>query len=287
MAEDAPRHRKREDDESQLDVHAGEAERKKARNLERKDYESSLRKLHVKLVELQEWVRHEGKKVCIVFEGRDGAGKGGTIKAITARVSPRIFRVVALPAPTEREKSQMYIQRYLPHLPAGGEVVIFDRSWYNRAGVERVMGFCSDEDAKRFLGVVPQVEKTMVDSGVILLKYWLEVSPEEQEKRLKARIDDGRKIWKLSKMDLKSFARWDDYTRARDEMFMATDTAWAPWFVARSDDKRRARLNIIEHLLANIPYEDVPREKVKLPKRHTRAADRASRLPLKIVAEVH
>jgi polyphosphate kinase len=287
MAEDAPRHRKREDDESQLDVHAGEAERKKARNLERKDYESSLRKLHVKLVELQEWVRHEGKKICIVFEGRDGAGKGGTIKAITARVSPRIFRVVALPAPTEREKSQMYIQRYLPHLPAGGEVVIFDRSWYNRAGVERVMGFCSDEDAKRFLGVVPQVEKTMVDSGVILLKYWLEVSPEEQEKRLKARIDDGRKIWKLSKMDLKSFARWDDYTRARDEMFMATDTAWAPWFVARSDDKRRARLNIIEHLLANIPYEDVPREKVKLPKRHTRAADRASRLPLKIVAEVH
>jgi polyphosphate kinase len=287
MAEDAPRHRKREDDESQLDVHAGEAERKKARNLERKDHESSLRKLHVKLVELQEWVRHEGKKICIVFEGRDGAGKGGTIKAITARVSPRIFRVVALPAPTEREKSQMYIQRYLPHLPAGGEVVIFDRSWYNRAGVERVMGFCSDEDAKRFLGVVPQVEKTMVDSGVILLKYWLEVSPEEQEKRLKARIDDGRKIWKLSKMDLKSFARWDDYTRARDEMFMATDTAWAPWFVARSDDKRRARLNIIEHLLANIPYEDVPREKVKLPKRHIRAADRASRLPLKIVAEVH
>jgi polyphosphate kinase 2 len=287
MAEDAPRHRKREDDEAQLDVHASEAERKKARNLERKDYESSLRKLHVKLVELQEWVRHEGKKVCIVFEGRDGAGKGGTIKAITARVSPRIFRVVALPAPTEREKSQMYIQRYLPHLPAGGEVVIFDRSWYNRAGVERVMGFCSDEDAKRFLGVVPQVEKTMVDSGVILLKYWLEVSPEEQEKRLKARIDDGRKIWKLSKMDLKSFARWDDYTRARDEMFMATDTAWAPWFVARSDDKRRARLNIIEHLLANIPYEDVPREKVKLPKRHTRASDRASRLPLKIVAEVH
>ena len=287
MPEDAPRHRKREDDEAQLDVRAGEADRKKARNLERKDYESSLRKLHVKLVELQEWVRHEGKKICIVFEGRDGAGKGGTIKAITARVSPRIFRVVALPAPTEREKSQMYIQRYLPHLPAGGEVVIFDRSWYNRAGVERVMGFCSDEDAKRFLGVVPQVEKTMVDSGVILLKYWLEVSPEEQEKRLKARIDDGRKIWKLSKMDLKSFARWDDYTRARDEMFMATDTAWAPWFVARSDDKRRARLNIIEHLLANIPYEDVPREKVKLPKRHVRAADRASRLPLKIVAEVH
>ena len=287
MAEHTYKNRKREDENAQLDVRGEEAGRKGARNLERKDYESSLRKLHVKLVELQEWVRHEGKKICIVFEGRDGAGKGGTIKAITARVSPRIFRVVALPAPTEREKSQMYIQRYLPHLPSGGEVVIFDRSWYNRAGVERVMGFCSDEDAKRFLGVVPEVEKAMVDLGIILLKYWLEVSPEEQEKRLKARIDDGRKIWKLSKMDLKSFARWDDYTRARDEMFMATDTAWAPWFVARSDDKRRARLNIIEHLLASIPYEDVPREKVKLPKRHTRAADRASRLPLKIVAEVH
>jgi polyphosphate kinase 2 len=287
MAERTYRNRKHEDGDAQLDVRGDEADEKGARNLKRKDYESSLRKLHVKLVELQEWVRHEGKKICIVFEGRDGAGKGGTIKAITARVSPRIFRVVALPAPTEREKSQMYIQRYLPHLPSGGEVVIFDRSWYNRAGVERVMGFCTDEDAKRFLGIVPQVEKAMVDSGVILLKYWLEVSPEEQENRLKARIDDGRKIWKLSKMDLKSFARWDDYTRARDDMFMATDTAWAPWFVARSDDKRRARLNIIEHLLANIPFADVPREKVKLPKRHTRAADRASRLPLKIIAEVH
>ena len=287
MAEHTYRNRKREDEDAQLDVRADVADRKRARNLERKDYESSLRKLHVKLVELQEWVRYESKKICIVFEGRDGAGKGGTIKAITARVSPRIFRVVALPAPTEREKSQMYIQRYLPHLPSGGEVVIFDRSWYNRAGVERVMGFCTDEDAKRFLGVVPQVEKAMVDSGIILLKYWLEVSPEEQEKRLSARIDDGRKIWKLSKMDLKSFTRWDDYTRARDEMFMATDTSWAPWFVARSDDKRRARLNIIEHLLASIPYEDVPRAKVKLPKRHTRAADRAARLPLKIIAEVH
>jgi polyphosphate kinase 2 len=287
MAEHTYKNRKRENGGAQLDVGADDAHEKRARNLERKDYESDLRKLHVKLVELQEWVRHEGKKICIVFEGRDGAGKGGTIKAITARVSPRIFRVVALPAPTEREQSQMYIQRYLPHLPSGGEVVIFDRSWYNRAGVERVMGFCTQEDAKRFLGVVPQVEKAMVDSGIVLLKYWLEVSPEEQEKRLRARIDDGRKIWKLSKMDLKSFARWDDYTRARDEMFMATDTSWAPWFVARSDDKRRARLNIIEHLLASIPYEDVPRTKVKLPKRRTRAADRVSRLPLKIIAEVH
>jgi polyphosphate kinase len=256
-------------------------------NLERKEYERKLRKLHVKLVELQEWVRHEGKKICIIFEGRDGAGKGGAIKAITARVSPRVFRVVALPAPTEREKSQMYIQRYLPHLPSGGEIVIFDRSWYNRAGVERVMGFCTDEDAKRFLGIAPEVEKAMVDSGIVLLKYWLEVSPEEQEKRLQARIDDGRKLWKLSKMDLKSFSRWDDYTRARDEMFMATDTAWAPWFVAHSDDKRRARLNIIEHLLASIPYERLPRSKVTLPKRHIAASSKTHRLPLKIVPEVY
>ena len=255
--------------------------------LERKDYEAKLRELHVRLVELQDWVRHEGKKICVVFEGRDGAGKGGVIKAITARVSPRVFRVVALPAPTEREKSQMYIQRYLPHLPAGGEVVIFDRSWYNRAGVERVMGFCTEEEAKRFLRIVPQVEKAMVNSGVILLKYWLEVSPEEQEKRLEARIDDGRKTWKLSQMDLKSFARWDDYTRVRDEMFMATDTAWAPWFVARSDDKRRARLNVIEHLLASIPYERVPRAKVKLPSRRIAKADRTPRLPLKYIAEVY
>jgi polyphosphate kinase len=255
--------------------------------LKRKDYEDRLRELHVRLVELQDWVRHEGKKVCIVFEGRDGAGKGGAIKAITARVSPRVFRVVALPAPTEREKSQMYIQRYLPHLPAGGEVVIFDRSWYNRAGVERVMGFCTEEEARRFLSVAPQVEKTIIDSGVTLLKYWLEVSPEEQERRLKARIDDGRKTWKLSLMDLKSFARWDDYTRMRDEMFLATDTAWAPWFVARSDDKRRARLNIIEHLLASVPYKRVPRAKVKLPARHVAKADQTPRLPLKFIAEVN
>jgi polyphosphate kinase 2 len=255
--------------------------------LKRRDYEDKLRELHVKLVELQDWVRHEGKKICIVFEGRDGAGKGGAIKAITARVSPRVFRVVALPAPTEREKSQMYIQRYLPYLPAGGEIVIFDRSWYNRAGVERVMGFCTQEEAERFLSIAPHVEKAMVDSGIILLKYWLEVSPEEQEKRLKARIDDGRKTWKLTQMDLKSFTRWDDYTRARDAMFLATDTAWAPWFVARSDDKRRARLNIIEHLLASIPWERVPRAKVKLPSRHVAKADRSPRMPLKLIAEVN
>jgi polyphosphate kinase len=255
--------------------------------LKRKEYESKLRELHGKLVELQEWIRHAGKKVCIVFEGRDGAGKGGVIKAITERVSPRVFRVVALPAPTDREKSQMYIQRYLPHLPSGGEVVIFDRSWYNRAGVERVMGFCTEDEAKRFLAITPLVEKTMVESGIILLKYWLEVSPEEQERRLEARIDDRRKIWKLSKMDLLSFSRWDEYTDARDKMFIATDTAWAPWFIAHSDDKRRARLNIIEHLLDSIPYERVPRAKVALPKRRISAPSETFGIHLKMVPEVH
>ena len=255
--------------------------------LKRKEFEKELRRLHGELVKLQEWVRHEGKKVCIVFEGRDGAGKGGTIKAITARVSPRIFRVIALPAPTEREKSQMYIQRYLPHLPAGGEVVIFDRSWYNRAGVERVMGFCTEDQAKRFLNIVPNVERAITESGVILLKYWLEVSAEEQTKRLEDRIDDERKTWKLSSMDLKSYTRWDDYSKARDDMFIATDTAWAPWFVARSDDKRRARLNVIEHLLRSIPYKSVPREKVKLPKRHVAADAPQSAHTVKQVPEVH
>jgi polyphosphate kinase 2 len=232
-----------------------------------KDYAREMKKLHVELVKLQEWVKLKKLKVCIVFEGRDGAGKGGTIKAITERVSPRVFRVIALTAPTEREKSQMYVQRYLPHLPAGGEIVIFDRSWYNRAGVERVMGFCTEEEAEGFLKIVPMFEKLMVQSGIILLKYWLEVSPAEQTRRLEARIDDGRKIWKLSPMDLKSYSRWFDYSRARDAMFAATDTAWAPWFVARSDNKQRARLNIISHLLASIKYKDAPREKVKLPKR--------------------
>jgi polyphosphate kinase 2 len=257
------------------------------KKLKRKDYERELKRLHVELVKLQEWVRHEGKKICIIFEGRDGAGKGGAIKAITARVSPRIFRVVALPAPTEREKSQMYIQRYLPHLPAGGEIVIFDRSWYNRAGVERVMEFCSEKQAERFLKVVPDVEKAIIDSGVILIKYWLEVSPDEQTRRLEARIDDGRKIWKLSKMDLKSYTRWDDYSWARDEMFAATDTPWAPWYVARSDDKRKARLNIIEHLLSRIPYTDIKREKVKLPKRHVAAPSERETHSFKFIPEPH
>ena len=235
--------------------------------LSRKEYDRELEKLHVELVKLQQWVQLKGLKVCVLFEGRDGAGKGGTIKAITERVSPRVFRVIALPAPTEREKSQMYAQRYLPHLPAAGEVVIFDRSWYNRAGVERVMGFCSEEAAQGFLNVVPLFEQLMVKSGVILLKYWLEVSPEEQTRRLASGIDDGRKIWKLSPMDLKSYDRWDDYTRARDEMFKATDSSWAPWFVARSEDKKRVRLNVISHLLKQVPYKAPPSSKVKLPKR--------------------
>ena len=235
--------------------------------LSRKAHERALRDLHVELVGLQRWVQATGAKVCILFEGRDGAGKGGTIKAITERVSPRVFRVVALPAPTEREKSQMYIQRYIPHLPAAGEITIFDRSWYNRAGVERVMGFASDKQIKRFLQMAPAVEKAIVESGVILLKYWLEVSMDEQTRRLEARIDDGRKLWKLSPMDLKSYSRWYDYSRARDAMFQATDTAWAPWFVAHSDDKKRARLNIIRHLLHQIPYAAPKRDKIALPKR--------------------
>lgn len=238
-----------------------------ANRLKRKDYDRELEKLHIELVKLQEWIKHEGRKVCIVFEGRDGAGKGGTIKTITERVSPRVFRVVALPAPTEREKSQMYIQRYVPHFPAAGEVTIFDRSWYNRAGVERVMEFCTQDQAKRFLDMVPGVEKAMVESGIILIKYWLEVSQDEQTRRLEERIDDQRKIWKLSPMDVESYSRWYDYSRARDAMIAATDTPWAPWYVVRSDDKRRARLNIISHFLSKVPYEKVHRDKVKLPKR--------------------
>jgi len=232
-----------------------------------KEYLKHLRKLHIEIVKLQEWVKLQGLKVCIVFEGRDGAGKGGTIKALTERVSPRVFRVVALPTPTEREKSQMYVQRYLPHFPAAGEVVIFDRSWYNRAGVERVMGFCTEEAAKKFLGVVPSFEKAMVESGIILLKYWLEVSPDEQTRRLEDRINDGRKTWKLSPMDIKSYNRWDDYSRARDDMFAATDTPWAPWFIALPDDKKRLRLNVLSHILSRIPYKSVKTEKVQLPKR--------------------
>jgi polyphosphate kinase 2 len=250
-----------------------------------KYYLSELRRLHVEIVKLQEWVKQKGIKICIVFEGRDGAGKGGTIKALTERVSPRIFRVVALPAPTDREKSQMYVQRYLPHLPAAGEVVIFDRSWYNRAGVERVMGFCTKDQVVGFLEAIPLVERAIVDSGVILLKYWLEVSPQEQTRRLEERIKDGRKIWKLTAMDLKSYSRWYDYSRARDDMFKATDTEHAPWLVANSNDKKRARLNIITDLLSRIPYEEVPREKVKLPERQRPGGYREPDYPLKRIAE--
>jgi polyphosphate kinase 2 len=241
----------------------------------------------VELVKLQEWVKHKGLKVCIIFEGRDGAGKGGVIKAITERVSPRVFRVVALPAPTEREKTQMYPQRYMPHLPAAGEVVIFDRSWYNRAGVERVMGFCTEKEVKRFMQVTPLFEQLAVESGIILLKYWLEVSPEEQTRRLEDRINDGRKIWKLSPMDVKSYSRWDDYTRARDEMFTATDTPWAPWFVAKSDDKKKVRLNIITHLLGRLPYKEVPRKKAKLPKRLKESSYKSPDYLFKYIPDVY
>ena len=262
------------------------ADKSEPERLKRKDYDKKLEKLHVELVKAQQWIVHKGLKVCIVFEGRDGAGKGGTIKAITERVSPRVFRVVALPAPSDRERSQMYIQRYIPHLPAAGEVVIFDRSWYNRAGVERVMGFCGKDEVKRFLRMVPAVEKAIVDSGVILLKYWLEVSPEEQTRRLQDRIDDGRKVWKLSPMDLKSYSRWFEYSQARDDMFAAPDTAATPWYVANSEDKRSVRLNIISHLLGQIPYKALPREKIKLPKRQKRGDYRESKHPFKVIKSV-
>jgi polyphosphate kinase 2 len=246
---------------------SGEAAADPQPKLKRKQYEREMRRLHGELVAMQEWVKASGAKICVVFEGRDTAGKGGTIKRITERVSPRVFRVVALPAPTERERSQMYMQRYVPHFPAAGEVVIFDRSWYNRAGVERVMGFCKPEDTERFLELAPSFEKAMVDSGILLLKYWLEVSPKEQTRRLERRINDPRKVWKLSDMDLKSYRRWFDYSRARDAMFAATDTAWAPWYIARTDDKQRGRLNLISHLLSQVPYKPLANNDVKLPKR--------------------
>jgi polyphosphate kinase 2 len=242
--------------------------------LRRKRYEKELARLQGELVRLQEWVVREGIKVCVVFEGRDTAGKGGVIKRITERVSPRVFRVVALPAPTEREQSQMYIQRYLSHFPAAGEVVIFDRSWYNRAGVERVMGFTSEDEVFRFLRLAPPVEQAMVDSGIILLKYWLEVAQEQQTRRIESRIDDPRKVWKLSPMDLKSYSRWYEYSRARDEMFAATSTEFAPWHVADANDKKRARLNIISHLLEQIPYDSPKRESVVLPEREKRGGYR-------------
>ena len=263
----------------------GDAPGVETEKMKRKDYEAELEHLQAELVKLQLWVVARKLKVCIVFEGRDTAGKGGTIKALTERVSPRVFRVVALPAPTEREKSQMYMQRYLRHLPAGGEFVIFDRSWYNRAGVERVMGFTSETKVRRFLRTTPLVETAIVQSGIILLKYWLEVGEAEQTRRLKERATDGRKLWKLTPMDLKSYGRWYDYSRARDEMFAATDTPQAPWFVARTDDKRRGRLNVIRHLLDKIPYEELPREKVKLPKRQSRGDYVEPDYPFKYIQE--
>ena len=252
-----------------------------------KHYERELATLQARLVAMQEWVVATGARVIVVFEGRDTAGKGGTIKRILERVSPRVFRLVALPAPTERERSQMYIQRYMQHLPAAGEVVIFDRSWYNRAGVERVMGFCTDEEAARFLELTPLVERIMVESGIVLIKYWLEVSADEQTRRLKSRIGDPRKTWKLTDMDLKSYSRFYDYSRARDEMFAATDTQWAPWFVAQSDNKKRARLNIISHLLGQVPYQDVPRAEVTLPKRQAARGYREPDYPYRYVPETY
>jgi polyphosphate kinase 2 len=249
--------------------------------MKRKEYEREMRALHGELVAMQEWVKASGAKICVVFEGRDTAGKGGTIKRITERVSPRVFHVVALSAPTEREKSQMYFQRYVPHLPAAGEVMIFDRSWYNRAGVERVMGFCTPQETERFLEQVPAVEEAMVDSGTQLLKYWLEVSAAEQARRLESRINDPRKIWKLSDLDLQAYRRWDDYSSARDAMFAATDTAWAPWYIAHTDDKRRGRLNIISHLLSQVPYTPPPRRDVVLPRRRKTSSYVELQLPLR------
>ena len=240
--------------------------------LKRKDYEKQLGKLQEKLCFLQEWVKHKGLRVVIVFEGRDAAGKGGTIRALTERVSPRIFRVVALPAPSDREKSQMYLQRYIPHFPAAGEIVIFDRSWYNRAGVERVMGFATDEQYERFLENCPEFEHYLVQGGIKLIKIWLEVGNKEQERRFLARIDDPLRQWKLSPMDLPSRERWYDYSRARDAMLKATDTKHAPWYILHSDDKRRARLNCIAHILDQLPYKKVKRPKVKLPDRSTKRA---------------
>ncbi|MBV8553419.1 MAG: polyphosphate kinase 2 [Acidobacteriaceae bacterium] len=251
--------------QKQLSVTAGE-------KLKRKVYEEHLRNLQAELCTLQEWVKYKGLRIMVVFEGRDGAGKGGTIKAITERVSPRVFRVVALPAPSDREKTQMYMQRYAEHFPAAGEIVIFDRSWYNRAGVEYVMGFCTKQEHDRFLDLCPVIEKFIIESGIMLFKFWLEVSNEEQERRFRARRDDPLRQWKLSKMDLPARSRWYNYSRARDLMMDATDTEISPWNIVRSDDKRRARLNCISYLLSLVPYKQAPREQVTLPKRSTKGA---------------
>jgi polyphosphate kinase 2 len=266
-----------------------EAEGKNGNNrkMKRKVYEAELHKLQVQLCRLQEWVRHTGARMIIVLEGRDASGKGGTIKAMTERVSPRTFRVVALPAPSDREKSQMHLQRYIERFPAAGEVVIFDRSWYNRAGVEYVMGFCSKAEHKRFLELCPEVEKYIVDAGITLIKIWLEVGKDEQHRRFVARIEDPLRQWKLSPMDVESYRRWYDYSKARDLMLEMTDSKRAPWFIVRSDDKRKARLNCISHILSLIPFEKVPRAKVKLPDRSNKGKynDGAALSGRKFVAE--
>jgi polyphosphate kinase 2 len=249
---------------------AAKKDKREKKWAKREKYEAQLGELQAELCYLQDWIKKKGLRVIIIFEGRDGAGKGGTIRALTERVSPRVFRVVALPAPSDREKSQLYLQRYFNHFPAAGEVLIFDRSWYNRAGVERVMGFCTEEQYWRFLDLCPKFERTIVDGGIILIKLWLEVSNEEQERRFQARIDDPVRRWKLSPMDLPSRSKWYEYSRARDEMFKATDTKHAPWWVVRSDDKKAARLNVIHHILKQIPYKKVPHEKIVLPDRSTK-----------------
>ena len=254
--------------------------------LKRKEYEKELAPLQGELVKLQEWVKASGAKICVLFEGRDAAGKGGVIKAITERTSSRVFRIVALPAPTEREKTQMYMQRYLPHLPAGGEVVLFDRSWYNRAGVERVMGFATDEEVSVFLRYATAVERAVIQSGVHLVKYWLEVSKENQTERFTERIGDPRKIWKLSPMDLEAHRRWYDFSRARDAMFEATDTDESPWYVVDANDQKRARLNVISHLLSLIPYEEIPRASVKLPARQAPGDYRPTEHAFRYIPEV-
>jgi polyphosphate kinase 2 len=262
---------------------------RKPPRLKRREYEKALRKLQIELCHLQDWVKSSGARIIIVFEGRDAAGKGGTIKAITERVSPRVFRTVALPAPSDREKTQMYMQRYVERFPSGGEVVIFDRSWYNRAGVEQVMGFCTEEQYERFLALCPEIEKYIVDGGIQLIKFWLEVSQQEQERRFVARINDPLRQWKLSPMDLESYRRWYSYSKARDMMIEKTDTAHAPWHIVSSDQKRQARLNCIAHLLSHIPYEEPPSESVVLPKRSSKGMydDRESMQGRRWVPEVY
>ena len=258
-----------------------------SKKLKNKAYLKELRKLQAELCRLQEWVKQEGQRVIIIFEGRDTAGKGGTIRALTEKVSPRVFRVVALPAPSDRELSQIYMQRYLAHFPAAGEIVVFDRSWYNRAGIEHVMGFCSKEQYRDFLAICPQVEQLIVRNGIQLIKLWLEVGQDEQKRRMNARIDDPLRQWKLSPMDIRSWPRWYEYSRARDRMLQATDTDYAPWYILRSDDKRRARLNCIAHVLKLIPYKKLPHDKVKLPKRSKKHAydDQASLTARRFVPE--